>query len=124
MYITADKDYDGVAYTLGNSIVISVDWMNSNPVGIGYFSHELTHAVQQYGNVSSSGPAWWVENMAKVDSVITIGQQKIMFKYIVQMIHHFRIGDMRHMAITNGSLPIWMQNIRQQKIQMEMLNLA
>ena len=38
--------------------------MNSNPVGIGYFSHELTHAVQQYGNVSSSGPAWWVENMA------------------------------------------------------------
>ncbi len=64
MYITADKDYDGVAYTLGNSIVISVDWMNSNPVGIGYFSHELTHAVQQYGNVSSSGPAWWVENMA------------------------------------------------------------
>lgn len=64
MFITADKSYDGVAYTLGNSIVISVDWMNANPVGIGYFSHELTHAAQQYGNVTSSGPAWWVENMA------------------------------------------------------------
>ena len=64
MFIVADKSYDGVAYTMGNSIVISVDWMNSNPVGIGYFSHELTHAVQQYGNVTSSGPAWWVENMA------------------------------------------------------------
>lgn len=64
MFIVADKGYDGVAYTMGNSIVISVDWMNSNPVGIGYFSHELTHAAQQYGNVTSSGPAWWVENMA------------------------------------------------------------
>ena len=64
LFIVADKSYDGVAYTLGNSIVISVDWMNSNPVGIGYFSHELTHAAQQYGNVTSSGSAWWVENMA------------------------------------------------------------
>lgn len=64
IYVTADKDYDGVAYTLGDSIVISVDWMNNNPIGIGYFSHELTHAVQQYGNVFSTGPAWWVENMA------------------------------------------------------------
>lgn len=64
MFIVADKGYDGVAYTMGNSIVISVDWMNSNPVGIGYFSHELTHAAQQYGNVTSSGSAWWVENMA------------------------------------------------------------
>ena len=64
MFIVADKGYDGVSYTMGNSIVISVDWMNSNPVGIGYFSHELTHAAQQYGNVTSSGSAWWVENMA------------------------------------------------------------
>ena len=64
MFITADKSYDGVAYTLGETIVISVDWMNDHPVGIGYFSHELTHAAQQYGNVTSTGPAWWVENMA------------------------------------------------------------
>lgn len=64
IYITADKSYDGVAYTLGNTIVISVDWMNSNPVGIGYFTHELTHAAQQYGNVTSTSSAWWVENMA------------------------------------------------------------
>ncbi|MBR3646404.1 MAG: discoidin domain-containing protein, partial [Lachnospiraceae bacterium] len=64
IFVTADKSYDGVAYTAGSSIVIAVDWMNNNPTGIGYFTHELTHAAQQYGNVSSSGPAWWVENMA------------------------------------------------------------
>ena len=64
IFVRADKGYDGVAYTSGSSIVISVDWMNNNPRGIGYFTHELTHAVQQYGNVSSSSKAWWVENMA------------------------------------------------------------
>lgn len=64
IFVTADKGYDGVAYNLGNTVVISVDWMNNNPVGVGYFSHELTHASQQYGNVTSTGPAWWVENMA------------------------------------------------------------
>ena len=64
IFVRADKGYDGVAYTSGSSIVISVNWMNNNPRGIGYFTHELTHAVQQYGNVSSSSKAWWVENMA------------------------------------------------------------
>lgn len=64
IFVTADKGYDGVAYTAGSSIVISVEWMNNNPTGIGYFTHELTHAAQQYGNITSSGPAWWVENMA------------------------------------------------------------
>ena len=64
IFVRADKGENGVAYTSGSSIVISVDWMNNNPRGIGYFTHELTHAVQQYGNVSSSSKAWWVENMA------------------------------------------------------------
>lgn len=64
IFVTADKGYDGVAYTSGSSIVISVDWMNNNPTGIGYFTHELTHAAQQYGNITSSSSAWWVENMA------------------------------------------------------------
>ncbi len=64
IFVRADKGEKGVAYTSGSSIVISVDWMNNNPRGIGYFTHELTHAVQQYGNVSSSSKAWWVENMA------------------------------------------------------------
>ncbi len=64
IFVTADKNYDGVAYTSGSSIVISVDWMNNNPTGIGYFTHELTHAAQQYGNITSTSSAWWVENMA------------------------------------------------------------
>ncbi len=64
IFVRADKGEKGVAYTSGSSIVISVDWMNNNPREIGYFTHELTHAVQQYGNVSSSSKAWWVENMA------------------------------------------------------------
>ncbi|MBT9693037.1 discoidin domain-containing protein [Eubacterium ventriosum] len=64
IFVRADKGYDGVAYTSGSSIVIAVNWMNNHPKGIGYFTHELTHAAQQYGNVSSSSKAWWVENMA------------------------------------------------------------
>ena len=60
VFVKADKGYDGVAYTLGSSVVISVDWMNGT-TDYGYFSHELTHVAQQYGNVSGN---WWVENMA------------------------------------------------------------
>ncbi len=65
VFINADQGYDGVAYTAGNTVVIATAWMNAHPTGgVGYFTHELTHVTQQYGNVSSSGPAWWVENMA------------------------------------------------------------
>ena len=95
--------------------------MNNNPREIGYFTHELTHAVQQYGNVSSSSKAWWVENMANYGG----------FRYyhwahedtaqnIMPTIHPFRTGAMRHMEIINGSSHIWIQDIQQQKIVMEM----
>ncbi len=61
---SADKNYDGVAYAAGNGVTVSVDFANANPYNIGFFSHEITHSVQQYGNVEYGGDAWWVENMA------------------------------------------------------------
>lgn len=61
---SADKNYDGVAYAAGNGVTVSVDFANANPYSIGFFSHEITHSVQQYGNVEYGGDAWWVENMA------------------------------------------------------------
>lgn len=61
----ADRSYDGVAYALGTQIVVSVDYANSNPWDIGFFSHEITHSAQQYGNKLNYGDdAWWTENMA------------------------------------------------------------
>ena len=54
------QEMDGVAYTAGTSVCISDNWIDTT-TGYGYFSHELTHVAQQYGNIDSS---WWVENMA------------------------------------------------------------
>ncbi len=58
---TADPAYDGVAYAMGTQVVVSVDYANANPNDLGFFSHEITHSVQQYNGFSST---WWVENMA------------------------------------------------------------
>lgn len=76
----ADKQYDGVAYCQGTRVCVSVDYANSNPRDLGFFSHEITHSVQQYSKLSSYGgetsytdkatnttytaKAWWTENMA------------------------------------------------------------
>ena len=62
----ADKDYDGVAYCLGTTVCVSVDYANANPTDIGFFSHEITHSVQQYGGLLNYGDDvfWWTENMA------------------------------------------------------------
>lgn len=61
----ADKGYDGVAYAVGTQIVVSVDYANSNPQDIGFFSHEITHSAQQYNNkLNYGGDAWWTENLA------------------------------------------------------------
>ncbi len=57
----ADKDYTGVAYSSGRQVVVSVNYANSNPHDIGFFSHEITHQVQQYSGMTSD---WWIENMA------------------------------------------------------------
>ena len=76
----ADKQYDGVAYCAGTRVCVSVDYANSNPRDLGFFSHEITHSVQQYSKLTNYGgtnswkdPAtgqtivcksWWTENMA------------------------------------------------------------
>ncbi len=64
----ADGDYSlsgTAAYSDGDTVVVSVDYANAHPEDLGYFSHELTHVVQQYGSrVIYGGDAWWVENLA------------------------------------------------------------
>ncbi len=61
---TADKSYDGVAYCAGTQVVVSTAYANSNPNDLGFFSHEITHSVQQYSKLNYGGDAWWTENMA------------------------------------------------------------
>lgn len=56
----ADPGYDGVAYSLGTTVVVSTDYASAHPTDIGFFSHEITHQVQQYWFSSD----FWTENMA------------------------------------------------------------
>ena len=76
----ADKNYDGVAYCAGTTVCVSVDYANSHPTDLGFFSHEITHSVQQYNKLVNYGgenkwtdpdtgkvitcKSWWTENMA------------------------------------------------------------
>ena len=69
----ADKDYDGVAYCAGTEVCVAVDYANGNPRDIGFFSHEITHSIQQYNKLNYGEgstyngvtyDAWWTENMA------------------------------------------------------------
>lgn len=72
----ADKNYDGVAYCAGTIVCVSTGYANQAPYDIGFFSHEITHSVQQYGGKLNYGDdqkgkyngityeAWWTENMA------------------------------------------------------------
>ena len=61
----ADKTYDGVAYCAGTTVCVSTAYANSHPYDLGFFSHEITHSVQQYGNkLIYADPGWWTENMA------------------------------------------------------------
>ena len=45
----ADKGYDGVAYCSGTLVCVSTTYANKSPMDIGFFAHEITHSVQQYG---------------------------------------------------------------------------
>ena len=45
----ADKNYEGVAYCAGTLVCVATDYANSSPMDIGFFAHEITHSVQQYG---------------------------------------------------------------------------
>ena len=76
----ADKGYDGVAYCSGSLVCVSTTYANKSPMDIGFFAHEITHSVQQYGGklvydtvttytdpatgTKYSCNAWWTENMA------------------------------------------------------------
>lgn len=61
----ADKNYDGIAYAIGTTVCVSVNYANSHPYDHGFFSHEITHSVQQYGNKMAYGDGhWWTENLA------------------------------------------------------------
>ncbi|MBQ7325563.1 MAG: discoidin domain-containing protein [Clostridia bacterium] len=60
---TADPTYDGVAYAMGTQVVVSSAYANANPSDIGFFSHEITHSVQQFNFYYGDG-AWFTENMA------------------------------------------------------------
>lgn len=66
IYYKADKeDHDSVAYSYSNHVVVSVDYANKEPSDLGFFSHELTHCVQDYsGKLNYGEDAWWTENMA------------------------------------------------------------
>ena len=59
------EDHTSVAYAYSNCVVVSVDYVNRKPRDRGYFSHELTHMVQSYGDkIEYNENSWWVENMA------------------------------------------------------------
>ena len=78
----ADKGYDGVAYCSGSLVCVSTTYANKSPMDIGFFAHEITHSVQQYGGklvydttTTYTDPAtgkkyscgaWWTENMANL----------------------------------------------------------
>lgn len=62
--LTIDPTYDGIAYTLNDSITISSVWVLKNQRDVNVVTHEATHVAQQY---KSGGyvPAWLVEGLAE-----------------------------------------------------------
>jgi hypothetical protein len=52
---------DGVAYTLGDVIHVSADYVRGHQDDIGLVVHELTHVVQSY---PGGAPGWLVEGIA------------------------------------------------------------
>ena len=76
----ADKGYEGVAYNAGDLVCVATNYANSSPYDIGFFAHEITHAVQQYGGkmcydtsstykdpetgIEYKVNSWWTEFMA------------------------------------------------------------
>ncbi len=70
----ADKNYTGVAYQSGGTVVISVNYLNGGPDKLTIIAHETTHSVEMYGGklvydyvYDSDGKTiggWWTENLA------------------------------------------------------------
>lgn len=55
------KEMDGVAYTAGPQITVSIAWIRRVPDDRGMIVHELTHVVQHYRRPA---PGWLVEGIA------------------------------------------------------------
>ncbi len=60
--LTIDPSASGVAWTSGSEVTIASTYWTQNPSDNAWFTHELTHVVQQYTN--SDAPGWFVEGMA------------------------------------------------------------
>ena len=61
----ADKNSEAIAYNAGTLIAVQTAWANSAPYDIGFFAHELGHAIQQYGGkMAYESDSWWTEFMA------------------------------------------------------------
>ncbi|MDR1385366.1 MAG: basic secretory family protein [Planctomycetaceae bacterium] len=56
------RKMDGVAYTAGNAINISADWIHRQPGDFGMVAHELVHVIQSYPR--HTGPGWVTEGIA------------------------------------------------------------
>lgn len=59
--VTIDPSYSGVAYTAGTTVVISADWLASNPQDTDCATHEFMHVAQGYPSYS---PVWLIEGIA------------------------------------------------------------
>lgn len=59
--VRIDWGYSGVAYTLGQEIVISADYIRSHSNDTDCFTHELMHVVQAY---NYNAPGWLTEGIA------------------------------------------------------------
>ncbi|MDR1923094.1 MAG: basic secretory family protein [Planctomycetaceae bacterium] len=53
---------DGVAYTVRDTIHISIDWIKRQPQDFGMVVHELVHIIQSYP--ARSSPGWVTEGIA------------------------------------------------------------
>ena len=61
----ADKNSEAIAYNAGSLIAVQTAWANDAPYDIGFFAHELGHAIQQYGGkMEYKDESWWTEFMA------------------------------------------------------------
>jgi hypothetical protein len=56
------RKMDGVAYTTGNIIYISANWIRRQPNDFGMVAHELVHIIQSYPR--RTGPGWITEGIA------------------------------------------------------------
>ncbi|MBO4355235.1 MAG: discoidin domain-containing protein [Clostridia bacterium] len=59
--IILDPLYDGVAYSVDDSLILSAEFVRQHPNTMGFIAHELSHLVMEYSGFESS---WWTESIA------------------------------------------------------------